>query len=244
MTQPPQWGQQPGGQPQPGYPQQGYPQQGYPQQGQWQPGQWQGQPGGYPPGQPPQPYPGQPGGYPAQPGHPVHPQAGAPQPGAPQVLPGRANRPGVATAAMVLSYVIAAGMTGLGLYILGSGIAGDGSLIVMIPIAAIVGGLGLLNLVGAYSLNHRDFPHFQQAQAGTMMPLLICIGGAIRSLSRGVDLVDSFSIGVLVLLAVCVTVLVLLSRPVVREWVRVTHEDSIRRGVVPRNGPRTMGPAR
>ncbi|WHT18556.1 hypothetical protein N8J89_36520 [Crossiella sp. CA-258035] len=219
MTQPPQWGQPP------------------------QPGQPYGPPGYQQPQAPYQPQPGyqQPGGYP--PGYQQHPgyQPGPPHPGpGKQVLPGQANRPSEVSVAIVLNYLLAVGMLAFGTVILAMSIGGEGSLIVMIPISVIVAGPGLLNLIGALSLAHKDFPNLQQSQMATGLPIVICSIGLVRSLMRGVSVGLLPALGTFLMLAVCGAVLFLLSRPHVKEWVRLTHEDSIRRGVVPRNGPRTM----
>ncbi|MGO1054968.1 hypothetical protein [Crossiella sp. CA198] len=159
-----------------------------------------------------------------------------------RVLPGQANRPSEVSLAIGLNYLLALGMLAFGAVILAASIGGEGSLVVMIPIAVIVAGPGLLNLLGAFSLAHQDFPNLQQSQLATALPILICSIGLVRSLMRGISVGLLPALGTFVMLAVCVAVLVLLSRPRVRLWIRLTHEDSLRRGVVPRNGPRTMNP--
>ncbi|MCO1581853.1 hypothetical protein M8C13_39505 [Crossiella sp. SN42] len=243
MTQPPQWGQPP--QPQQPY-EGGYPPPGYQQpQAPYQPQPGYQQPGGYPQGQP-QPGYQQPGGPPPgqpQPGYQQHPgyQPGPPQAGpGKQVLPGQANRPSEVSVAIVLNYLLALGMLAFGIVILAMSIGGEGSLIVMIPISVIVAGPGLLNLIGALSLAHKDFPNLQQSQMATGLPIVICSIGLVRSLMRNISISLLPVLGTFLMLAACGAVLFLLSRPHVKEWVRLTHEDSIRRGVVPRNGPRTM----
>ncbi|GGU49179.1 hypothetical protein [Lentzea flava] len=211
MTTPPQWGAPPPGRPpyqqqyQQQY-QQPYPPQGRPPQGYPQPGHQQ-QP---PPPQYHQPYQQQP-----WPGH----------------LP---PKPAPLVVLAVLNWILAAGMLVIAAFVIMSFLMSGGTLIIGILLAAVIAGFGVLNVLGAMSINHPHFPNTIASQMSGLFTGLVLMVALFRSVRRGVaELVPSM--GSAVLLAVCVFSLVLATRPAVKQWIVAKHQLSLAQGHVPRN---------
>ncbi|MDX3658062.1 hypothetical protein PV646_12210 [Streptomyces sp. ID05-26A] len=220
MTQPPQWGAPPhqpppghGHQVPPGYghqvpPGHGHqpPQQQWPQQGPAPQQHWPQQP-------PPQQQWNQqqwnqpPGGLPP--------------------------KPSQLTLLAVLNWILAVAMLAFAAFVIVSFLMSGGTLFVGILLAVIVAGFGLLNALGAMSVNHPHFPNTAASQMAGGFTALVLLVALVRSARRGVaELVPS--LGSAALLAVCVLSLVLATRPAVKRWIVAKHQQSLSQGHRPR----------
>lgn len=205
---------QPGQPPYPPQPQQGYPQQQYQQQQPYpqQQAPWPQQQAQQPPQQP----------QPEQQG-----QAAAPPP-----------RPGVVTAMAALGGLVAAILLGTAVHLLATGWAESdgGGYIVVVLMALIVGGMGVLYGIGVASLFHKTFPNVLQLLMASWMTAAIAAIGLTRSFRRGGDGPDMTTALVwLVMGAIVVTLIVLMTRPGVKQWISATHKHSIAQGHRPKN---------
>lgn len=136
--------------------------------------------------------------------------------------------------AAVLNWVLAAGMLLIAAFVIMSFLMSGATLIVGILLAAVVAGFGLLNALGALSINHPHFPNTAATQMAGVFTGLVLAVALFRSVSRGVaELVPSMASAVL--LAVCLFNLVLVSRPAVKRWIAAKHQQSLAQGYVPRN---------
>jgi hypothetical protein len=134
----------------------------------------------------------------------------------------------------ILNWVLAAGLLAIAAFVIMSFLMSGGTLIVGILLAAVVAGFGVLNALGAMSINHPHFPNTVASQmAGTFTGLVLMVA-LFRSVRRGVaELVPSMASAVL--LAVCILSLVLATRPSVKRWIAAKHQLSLAQGHVPRN---------
>jgi hypothetical protein len=108
------------------------------------------------------------------------------------------------------------------------------TLIVGILLAAVVAGIGVLNALGALSINHPYFPNTVASQMAGVFTGLVLAVALFRSVSRGVaELVPSVASAVLLL--VCVFSLILATRPAGKQWIVAKHQLSLAQGHVPRN---------
>ncbi|MGW6448945.1 hypothetical protein [Lentzea sp. NPDC055074] len=178
-----------------------------------QPPQWGGPPHRPPPGHP----------------HPQHwPQQQGPPPG---WLPPRPSQLGLLA---VLNWVLAAGMLAIAAFVIMSFLVSGGTLVVGVLLAAVVAGFGVLNALGALSINHPHFPNTVASQLAGGFTGIVLLVALIRSVRRGVaELVPATASAVL--LAVCVLSLVLATRPAVKRWIVAKHQQSLSHGHVPRN---------
>lgn len=136
--------------------------------------------------------------------------------------------------AAVLNWILAAGMLLIAAFVIMSFLMSGATLIVGILLAAVVAGFGLLNALGALSINHPHFPNTAATQMAGVFTALVLAVALFRSVSRGVaELVPSMASAVL--LAVCLFNLVLVSRPAVKRWIAAKHQQSLAQGHVPRN---------
>ncbi|MCX2952414.1 hypothetical protein [Lentzea sp. NEAU-D7] len=207
MTQPPQWGAPPH-RPAPGHGYQQPPQQHWPQQG---PPPRQGP--HFQPGPPPQHWPPQ--GPPSQAGW----------------LP---PKPSQLTLLAVLNWILAVGMLVIAAFVIMSFLMSGGTLLIGILLAAVIAGFGLLNALGAMSINHPHFPNTIASQMAGGFTALVLLVALFRSVRRGVaELVPSAASAVL--LALCVLSLVLATRPAVKRWIVAKHQHSLSQGHIPRN---------
>jgi hypothetical protein len=182
-----------------------------------QPPQW----GGRPPARPPHP----PQGYPHQ-APPTYQQQ--PWPG---WLP---PKPSHLTILAILNWILAIGLLVIAAFVLMSFLMSGATLIVGILLAAVVAGFGVLNALGALSVNHPHFPNTTASQVAGIFTGLVLAVALFRSVSRGVaELVPSMASAVL--LAVCIFSLVLATRPAVKRWIVAKHQLSLSQGHVQRN---------
>lgn len=199
-----------------------------------QPPQW---------GAPPQQYPQQrPHQHPQQHSH-QHPQYRPPNHVQPPPLtwtqtgppPGwLPPKPSQLKLAAVLNWILAAGMLLIAAFVIMSFLMSGATLIIGILLAAVVAGFGLLNALGALSINHPHFPNTAATQMAGLFTGLVLAVALFRSVGRGVaELVPSMASAVL--LAVCLFNLVLVSRPAVKRWIAAKHQQSLSQGYVPRN---------
>jgi hypothetical protein len=204
MTQPPPQWGAPPHRPAPGH---GHP---YPPQQQWQ----------------------QPGPPPQQQWHQAPPQQQhwqqAPPPG---WLP---PKPSQLTLLAVLNWILAAGMLAIAVFVVLSFLISGGTLVIGILLAAVIAGFGLLNALGALSINHPHFPNTVASQMAGGFTGLVLLVTLVRSARRGAaELLPSLGSGLL--LALCVLSLVLATRPEVKRWIVAKHQQSLLQGHVPRN---------
>jgi hypothetical protein len=195
------------------------------------PPQW----GGPPPARPPyqQPYPAQhqpqyQAQYQAQ--HQPHFQQPYRQPWPGHLPP----KPAPLVLLAILNWILAAGMLAIAAFVIMSFLMSGATLVVGILLAAVVAGFGVLNAVGAMSINHPYFPNTVASQMSGVFTSFVLVVALFRSVSRGVaELVPSMASAVL--LAVCVISLVLATRPAVKQWIVAKHQLSLAQGHVPRN---------
>ncbi|GAB2829624.1 hypothetical protein [Lentzea nigeriaca] len=197
------------------------------------PPQWGGPPPARPPYQPP--FPPQnhpPQGYPQQP-PPPPPQYQQPYPQQ-QPWPGQLPpKPAPLVLLAVLNWILAAGMLVIAAFVIMSFLVSGGTVVIGILLAAVIAGFGVLNALGAMSINHPHFPNTIASQMSGFFTGFVLMVALFRSVRRGVaELVPSM--GSAVLLAVCVLSLVLATRPVVKQWIAAKHQLSLTQGHVPR----------
>lgn len=119
-------------------------------------------------------------------------------------------------------------------FVIMSFLMSGGTLLVGILLAAVIAGFGLLNALGALSVNHPHFPNTVASQMAGGFTGLVLLVALIRSVRRGVaELVPTM--GSAVLLALCVLSLVLATRPAVKRWIVAKHQQSLSQGHRPRN---------
>jgi hypothetical protein len=188
--------------------------------------------------QPPQQWGARPP-YPPQ-GHPQHPPHGYPQQPPPpahhqQPWPGwLPPKPPHLTILAILNWVLAAGLLAIAAFVLMSFLMSGATLVVGILLAVVVAGFGVLNALGALSVNHPHFPNTVASQMAGIFTALVLAVALFRSVSRGVaELVPSTASALL--LAVCVFSLVLATRPPVKRWIVAKHQLSLSQGHRPRN---------
>lgn len=192
-----------------------------------QPPQWGGPPPQRPPYQQPYPQPYQQQGYPQQ----GYPQQHQPPPAWPGHLP---PKPAPLVLLAILNWILAAGMLVIAAFVIMSFLMSGATLVVGILLAAVIAGFGVLNALGAMSINHPYFPNTAASQLAGVFTGLVLAVALFRSVSRGIaELVPSMASAVL--LAVCILSLVLASRPVGKRWIVAKHQLSLAQGHVPRN---------
>jgi hypothetical protein len=134
----------------------------------------------------------------------------------------------------LLNWVLAAGMLAIAAFVIVSFLMSGATLLVGILLAFVVGGFGILNALGALSINHPHFPNTGASQLAGIFTSLVLLVALFRSVNRGVaELVPSVASGLL--LAICVFSLVLASRPAGKQWIMAKHQLSLAQGHVPRN---------
>jgi hypothetical protein len=167
-----------------------------------------------------------PQGHPQQPPPPAHHQQ--PWPG---WLP---PKPPHLTILAILNWILAAGLLAIAAFVLMSFLMSGATLVVGILLAAVVAGFGVLNALGALSVNHPHFPNTVASQMAGIFTALVLAVALFRSVGRGVaELVPSMASALL--LAVCVFSLVLATRPAVKRWIVAKHQLSLSQGHRPRN---------
>lgn len=180
-----------------------------------QPPQWGAPPPPRPPYQQHQPYP----------------QQYQPPPPWPDHLP---PKPAPLVLLAILNWILAAGMLIIAAFVIMSFLMSGATLVVGILLAAVIAGFGVLNALGAMSINHPHFPNTAASQLAGVFTGLVLAVALFRSVSRGVaELVPSMASAVL--LAVCILSLVLASRPAGKRWIVAKHQLSLAQGHVPRN---------
>lgn len=130
------------------------------------------------------------------------------------------------------------GLAGYTLIVGWSGASGGGEIVVLLG-AFIIAGVGVLYGLGAAALLHSKFPNpapMKLAATGTALVVAFGAARAARAHTDGPGL--GGLIGWVVLGAVVITMLVLLSRPSVTQWVQARQAHSRSLGHVPRRGPR------
>jgi hypothetical protein len=134
----------------------------------------------------------------------------------------------------ILNWVLAAGLLVIAAFVIMSFLMSGATLVVGILLAAVVAGFGILNALGALSINHPHFPNVAAAQMAVVFTGIVLGVALFRSVTRGVaELVPSVASGLL--LVACVFGLVLSSRPAVKQWIVAKHQLSLAQGHVPRN---------
>lgn len=148
-------------------------------------------------------------------------------------------RPAAVVAAAALGGIVALALCGLALYVLITGVGGASgalSVVAVVLLACIVGGMAALYGVGLVGLLHRRFPNTAQLAMATWMTALIVGVAMFRSARGWTDGSDgplTFAAWT-VMLVIVVALLVLMSRPAVARWIRATREHSRRLGFAPR----------
>jgi hypothetical protein len=134
----------------------------------------------------------------------------------------------------VLNWILAVGMLVIAAFVIMSFLMSGATLLVGILLAAVIAGFGLLNVLGALSVNHPHFPNTTASQMAGGFTGLVLLVALVRSVRRGVaELVPSTASAVL--LALCVLSLVLATRPAVKRWILAKHHYSLSQGHRPRN---------
>ncbi|ANZ36858.1 hypothetical protein BBK82_13025 [Lentzea guizhouensis] len=134
----------------------------------------------------------------------------------------------------MLNWVFAVAMFVLAAFVVVSFLMSGSTLVIGIVLAVIIGGFGALNALAALSVNHPHFPNTAAAQMAGTFTALVLLVALVRSVRRGLaELLPS--LGSFALLVVCVTSLVLATRPAVKQWIAAKHQQSIAQGHVPRN---------
>jgi hypothetical protein len=167
---------------------------------------------------------------------PQTPQAHHPQNPQAQYGPQAPQRPGAVLAAAVLGGLVALVIIGVAVYTLvvgWSGASGGGEIVVVL-LAFIIGGVGALHALGVAGLLHPRFPGTARLAMAGWTTMVVVAFGVFRSVRRlsGADLATLLVW--IVLAAVVITLMVLITRPAVVQWVRATHEHSRRLGYVPK----------
>ncbi|GGM98902.1 hypothetical protein GCM10011609_41400 [Lentzea pudingi] len=143
-------------------------------------------------------------------------------------------KPSQLTLLAVLNWILAVAMLAFAAFVIVSFLVSGGTLFVGILLALVVAGFGVLNALGAMSINHPHFPNTTASQMAGVFTGLVLLVALIRSARRGVaELLPS--LGSAALLAVCVLSLVLATRPAVKQWIVAKHQQSLSHGHVPRN---------
>ena len=152
----------------------------------------------------------------------------------PPFMGGLPPKPSQLTLLAALNWILAVGMLGIAAFVIVSFLISDGTLIVGILLAFVIGGFGVLNALAALSINHPHFPNTAAAHLAGVFTAFVLVVALFRSVRRGVaELLPS--LGSFALLAVCVISLVLASRPAVKQWIVAKHQLSLAQGHVPRN---------
>ena len=177
-----------------------------------------------------------------QPGYAPPPQA-HPQPAPPmyqqmyqqQPPPGwLPPKPSQLTVLAVLHWVLAAGIFGIAAFVIVSFLMSGGTLVVGIILAVLIALFGVLNALGALSINHPHFPNTTASKMSGMVTIGFLGVMLVRSVRRGAaELLPSLGVGVL--MCVCAFGLVLATRPAVQQWIVAKHRLSLAQGHVPRN---------
>lgn len=173
-----------------------------------------------------------------QPGGAVPPQQQTPQQ---QALAQPSARPVPVLVATVFGGAIALALFGLAAYTLivgWSGASGGGEIVVLL-LAFIIAGVGVLYGLGAAALLHSKFPNPAPMKLAATGTALIVAFGATRAARVHTDGPGVAGlVGWVVMGLVVITLLVLLSRPSVKQWVQATQAHSRSLGHVPKRGPR------
>ncbi|PWK90962.1 hypothetical protein C8D88_101990 [Lentzea atacamensis] len=160
-----------------------------------------------------------------------YPQQGHPHQPWPGYLP---PKPAPLVLLAILNWILAVGMLVIAAFVIMSFLMSGATLVVGIVLAAVVAGVGVLNALGALSINHPYFPNTVTSQLAGVFTGLVLAVALFRSVSRGVaELVPSMASAVL--LAVCILSLVLASRPAGKQWIVAKHQLSLSQGHAPRN---------
>lgn len=152
----------------------------------------------------------------------------------PPFMGGLPPKPAQLTVLAALNWVLAVGMLGLAAFVIVSFLMSDGTLIIGILLAFVIGGFGVLNALGALSVNHPQFPNTSASQMAGFFTAFVLGVALFRSVRRGVAEIGP-SLGSFALLMVCLFSLFLATRPAVKQWIVAKHQLSLAQGHVPRN---------
>ncbi|MCI2420427.1 hypothetical protein MOQ72_23550 [Saccharopolyspora sp. K220] len=172
-----------------------------------------------------------------------YPQEHGPPPQPPQAQygptpPQAPRRPGVVLAAAVLGGLVALIIVGVAVFTLVAGWSGasGGGEIVVVLLAFIIGGVGAMHALGVASLLHPRFPSTARMAMAGWTTMAVVAFGAFRSVRGLAETGPDFATLLvwIVLAVVVITLMVLITRPAVAQWVQATHAHSRRLGHVPK----------